>query len=117
MDRIITHCGLVCTDCPAYIATQANDHAALEKAAAKWREEYNVPGITTAESVICDGCLGDDSGRLSGYCSMCEIRACGVERGVANCAHCADYARERLENFFGFVPDAGAVLDQIWHSL
>jgi len=117
MDNIIAYCGDICTDCSAYIATQANNRAALERVAAQWREEYNLPDITV-ESVICDGCLGSD-GRRCYYCAGCEIRACGVERGVANCAHCADYACERLERFFGlgFDPDARARLDKIRHSL
>jgi hypothetical protein len=113
MDKIIAYCGLVCSDCSAYVATQANDQEALERVAAQWREEYNAPGITV-ESVICDGCLA--GGRKCSHCAECEIRACGVERGVANCAHCADYACEKLEKFFGFVPDARAVLDEIRQS-
>jgi hypothetical protein len=115
MDKIIAYCGLVCTDCPAYIATQADDRAALERVAAQWREEYNAPHIT-AEGVICDACLGSD-GRKCNHCENCEIRACGVTRGVANCAHCADYGCEKLESFFGFVPDARAVLDEVRQSL
>ena len=93
---------------------QADDQAALEKVAAHWRKEYNAPDITVA-SVICDGCL--DGGRKCGHCADCEIRACGIEQGVANCAHCADYACARLEGFFGFVPDARVVLDEIRRSL
>jgi len=115
MDRMIAYCGLVCTDCPAYVATQADDREALERVAAQWREDYNAPTITAA-SVVCDGCLGE-SGRKCSHCAECKIRACGVERGVANCAHCADYACEKLEGFFGFVPDARAVLDEIHGSL
>jgi hypothetical protein len=113
MDKIIAYCGLVCSDCSAYVATQANDQEALERVAAQWREEYNAPNITV-ESVICDGCL--DSGRKCSHCAECEIRACGVARGVANCAHCADYACEKLEKFFGFVPGARGVLDEIRQS-
>ena len=41
------------------------------------------------------------------------MRACGLERGVLNCAHCEDYACEKLEGFLGFVPDARAILDGI----
>ncbi|MDY7041501.1 MAG: DUF3795 domain-containing protein [Chloroflexota bacterium] len=115
MDKIIAYCGLVCTDCPAYIATQANDRAALEQVAAQWREQWNAPEITT-ESAICDGCLGT-GGRHCSHCAECDIRACGVERGVANCGHCADYACEKLEGFFGFAPGARAVLDGIRRSL
>ena len=115
MDRIIAYCGLICTDCPAYIATQADDHDALEQVAAQWREEYNAPDITV-ESVICDGGLPGD-GRHGSHCFECEVRACGIERGVVNCAHCADYACEKLERFFGFAPDARAVLDEVRQSL
>jgi len=111
MDRIVAYCGLVCTDCPAYVATQADDRAALERVAAQWREEYNAPGITV-ESVICDGCLGS-TGRHWAHCFECDIRACGMARGVVNCAYCPDYACEKMERFFGFVPEARTVLDEI----
>ena len=115
MDKIIAYCGLVCSDCPAHIATQANDLAAREQVAAKWREEFNAPDIT-AESVICDGCLTDE-GRKFSHCFVCQIRACGVERGVVNCAYCDDYGCEKIEGFFGFVPDAKARLDGIRQCL
>ena len=111
MDKIIAYCGLVCSDCPAYVATQANDQAALEKVAAQWQQEFNAPNITV-ESIICDGCL--DSGRKCSHCAECQIRACGVERGVANCAHCANYNTcDKLQGFFGFAPQARATLDAI----
>jgi hypothetical protein len=114
MDKIIAYCGLVCSDCEAYIATQAGDQAALERVAAKWREEYNAPNITV-ESVICDGCLTGE--RKCGHCAECDIRACGMEHGMANCGHCAEYACEKLERFFGMVPPARTVLDEISLSL
>jgi len=40
-----------------------------------------------------------------------------VARDVVNCAHCADYVCEKLEGFFGLVPDARATLDEIRRSL
>jgi hypothetical protein len=93
------------------VATQADDRAALEQVADQWREEYNAPNITV-ESVICDGCLTAD-GRKCAHCFECGIRACGMERGVANCAHCAEYACDKLEGFFGLVPDARVTLDGV----
>ncbi len=35
MERILAYCGLVCSECPAYLATQAGDTAALEEVAAR----------------------------------------------------------------------------------
>ena len=112
MERIIAYCGLNCTECKAYLATQTNDPAALEHVAAEWREAFNAPGIT-AESIVCDGCLATIDGRRAGYCSMCEIRACAVERDVANCAYCADYACAKLEGFLAHAPAARDTLEQL----
>jgi hypothetical protein len=108
MDKVIAYCGLVCTDCPAYIATQAGDRAGLERVAAQWREEFNAPNIS-AESVLCDGCL-TDLGHKFGHCHQCEIRACGMERALLNCAYCEDYACGTLQEFFGLVPEAQVLL-------
>jgi len=111
MDKTIAFCGLVCTECEAYLATQANDLAALERMAIKSREQFNQPNIT-AESLMCDGGLAP-SDRLCGYCYECQVRACGQERAVANCAHCTDYACAKLETFWGMAPQARATLDGI----
>ena len=115
MDKIIGYCGLVCSGCEAYLATQADDRDALAQVVAHWREEYHAPNITI-DSVICEGCLGAD-GRHCGHCAECDIRACGVERNVVNCGHCDDYACEKLARFFGSVPDARSVLDEVRGSL
>ena len=111
MEIIVAYCGLTCTECEAYLATQANDRTALERVAAKWREEYHNPNVTV-DYVICDGCLAGN-GRLGGHCPDCDIRTCAVARGVTNCAYCDDYGCDRLEGFFSFVPTARAALDAI----
>ena len=110
MDRMIAFCGLVCTDCPAYQATQADDDAARERVAALWREEYCAAGLKGSD-INCDGCIG--GGRLyAGHCLTCNIRVCGVEHGVANCGHCAEYETcEKIAGFFRMVPAARTVLD------
>ena len=121
MDRMVAFCGVTCTDCPAYLATQADDRDALEQVLVHWREDFNVPHITV-EDIICDGCLTND-GRLNGYCQHCRIRPCAVTRDVINCAYCDEYACdelerllaicEKLEGFFGFARKARATLDGI----
>jgi hypothetical protein len=101
MDKVIAYCGLVCSDCEAYVATQADDQAALEGVAAEWRELFGMPGIA-ADDVACDGCLARD-GRLWVHCADCAVRACALARGVVNCGRCPDYACERLEAVFDYV--------------
>jgi hypothetical protein len=116
MKQIIAFCGLTCSECPAYIATQAGDKTALERVAADWRVQFKSPAIT-AESIVCDGCTGNESGRLAGYCSVCDLRKCGMSRGLANCAYCSDYACDKLDKFLEPMPQVRAVLDNIKASL
>lgn len=108
---IIAYCGITCSECDAYQATQASDQERLERVAAAWREQFS-PDIT-AETLLCDGCLVDE-GRLCSYCDECPIRACAREKDLASCAHCSDYeACDRLKEFFGHAPEMRDVLDGI----
>ena len=111
-NRIVAVCGLTCSECEAYQATQANDEAWKERVATKWREEYNNPGFDAA-TVTCDGCMPVE-GRHCSHCSFCDIRKCGIEHGASTCAACAEYEScERINNFFKFVPQAKVTLDSL----
>jgi hypothetical protein len=115
MERIVAHCGLLCNECPAYIATQANDVAAQERVLAEWRVAYNAPDMQLA-TVSCDGCLGA-GGRLGGYCNACEVRACAEGRGLRNCAHCPDYECQKLQAMLAHTPEGEERLLAIRHLL
>ena len=111
MNQMIAFCGLTCTDCPSYIATQANDYAALLRVRDQWRQEYHAPTMTV-DQVACDGCLVE--GLKCGHCSECDIRACGRQHQVANCGHCDEYAAcAKLARFFSSVPSAQVTLEQV----
>jgi hypothetical protein len=112
LGRIIAYCGLDCSQCDGYRATQAGDVAAKEQVAARWRMEYNNPHVD-AVYVTCDGCTAAD-GRLGGHCSECDIRICGTSRGLGTCADCAGFETcEKLARFFGFVPAARETLMEL----
>ena len=116
MDRMVAFCGLICTECEGYLATQANDQEWKERLAAKARDEYG-DANATAEGVTCDGCLAF-SGRLCGYCARCEIRACGAARQVENCGACPEYTTcEKIAGFIQMVPAVRSTLDSIHASL
>ena len=108
MTTLIAACGLECSICDAYVATQANDQAALEQIAAKWRVKFNAPTIS-AENILCDGCMAN--GRKIGHCAECGIRLCAIERGLENCAACPDYGCETLSAFLQNVPQARTNLE------
>lgn len=114
MNNFIAACGLDCSQCEAYKVTQANDVDAMEKLVAQWRVEYNAPDMTI-QSVICDGCMVGE--RHGGYCGECGVRKCAVERGLANCAYCADYACDTLKGFWEMAPQAKVNLEALHAQL
>ncbi len=112
MDTMIAYCGLDCLQCEAYKATQAHDEAAKDLIASKWQKAFNSPDITAA-FVTCEGCL-NDKGHLGGHCLECEIHACGISHGVANCGRCAELHQcDKIAGFFSMAPEAKAVLEII----
>ncbi len=113
MEKMIGICGIVCTECPAYLATQNDDDAERKRVAEMWSKEYNAN--LKPEDINCDGCISD--GKHFGHCSVCEMRKCGLEKKVKNCAHCDLYACEKLTKFFEWVPDAKTRLDKINQNL
>ncbi|GAG11284.1 unnamed protein product [marine sediment metagenome] len=115
MDRMIAYCGIVCSECPALLATQEDDAAKRKKVAEAWSKQFNVD--IKPEQVNCDGCPSEGK-RVFFYCNICEIRKCGQEKRVENCAYCAEYACEKLTSFFtNMVPEAKTTLEEIRESL
>jgi Protein of unknown function (DUF3795) len=108
--KMIAYCGLSCSDCPTFIATQKNDDKMREETAKKWSAMFH-QDIKPAD-INCDGCP-TSSTRLFNYCGMCEIRKCAKEKGVKNCAYCGDYPCEKLTAFLKNAPEAKVVLEEI----
>ena len=114
MSEMIACCGIQCHECGAFIATKNNDDAKRKEVAEEWAKMYN-PNITPKD-INCEGCLSE-GGVLFSHCNVCEIRKCARERGHVNCAHCPEYACEKLTEFLKMVPDAKTTLDEIRKSL
>jgi hypothetical protein len=106
--KMIAKCGLVCSECPAYIATQKNDDALRAETAKKWSEMFK--SDIKPSDINCDGCQSE-SARLFSYCQTCEIRKCAREKKVETCAACPEYSCAKLDAFLAQVPEARKVLE------
>jgi Protein of unknown function (DUF3795) len=109
-DKIVAFCGIICSECEAYKATQSGDQSELEHVAAAWREQFS-PDITAA-GIICEGCLATEGPQCT-YCSECPIRACAIDRGLQSCAHCDDYDCDTIAQFLSHTPGVGEALDKM----
>jgi hypothetical protein len=113
-DRMVAYCGLICTDCEAYEATQAEDMEALTRMAKESSQQSDIE--MTAADAMCDGCVAT-TGRRIPYCHECAIRLCAIQKHIRTCAHCDDYACEKIEAFSKPGSPRRATLDEIWSSL
>ncbi len=111
---MIAFCGLDCHECGAFFATKNNDDEKRAEVAKIWSKQYNAE-IVPAD-INCDGCHSD-GGYLFNHCHVCEIRKCGKEKKVDNCAHCSEYSCEKLGMIFKMMPDTKKRLDEIKSKL
>jgi hypothetical protein len=91
-NRIVAPCGIVCTDCLAYLATQSNDMEKLQEVAEQWSSEDQ---LYEAKDLVCDGCFSD---RLHAFCTDCEARDCAIQKGYSVCSICSMYPCDRLND-------------------
>jgi hypothetical protein len=105
----LSYCGIDCSVCPAFIATQAEDIDKLTTLAGEWFE-----GSKDYSIVVCDGCQSD---RLMKWCGECPTRSCAAEHKLENCAFCEDYGCQKLLKVFKMSPDAKTNLDRIRANL
>jgi len=113
-DKIVAFCGLVCNECPAFIAKRTNDDEVRKKAVDAWSSEDFPLKIG---DINCDGCI--DGKELFKHCTMCDVRKCGLEKGVKNCAYCAEYSCKQLEELWNFLQSSKAkdMLNEIRKTL
>jgi hypothetical protein len=110
MDEVIAFCGITCHECGAFLATRDDSDEKRAEVAQLWSKEFKAD--IKPEDINCEGCISDGENLFS-HTKVCEIRKCGKEKDIANCAYCSDYACEKLEKFFEMVPDAKKRLDGI----
>ncbi|MFC1921635.1 DUF3795 domain-containing protein [Chloroflexota bacterium] len=91
----ISYCGLLCNDCPIYIATAENNEQVKERIASEFSGERMQ---FTKDDMNCYGCFHEDT-KNSKMCGWCEIRICAEGKGVKNCAYCAEYPCSYIDTY------------------
>jgi len=105
----ISYCGLLCNECPVFIATAENDEQAKEKLAGEFSGERMQ---FTKDDMNCYGCFHKDT-KNSKMCGGCEIRICAEGKGVKNCGYCSDYPCHYIDTYVLEGSENRARLDSI----
>ncbi len=107
--RVMSACGVLCSECAAYIGRQRGA-AYRRRAAAAWRRIYGTRA--RPEQITCGGCLGPDA-ELFHTSLGCRARRCCRARGLRSCGECAREAcpdLERAQRVWDGVPAIAATL-------
>lgn len=104
MTTMMSACGVLCSDCPAYLG-EAKGAAHQKCTAAAWSRIY---GLNEAiENISCGGCLGPDD-QLFHTSRTCKARRCCLSKGFASCAECTVEGcpdLEKAQSLWDGVPD------------
>ena len=111
MTKMMSACGVLCSDCPAYLG--AGKGVAHQKStAAAWRRIYGLN--ETVENITCGGCLGPDD-QLFHTSRTCKARHCCRSKGFGTCAECpVEWCPdlEKAQSLWDGVPDLAKVLSR-----
>lgn len=91
--EIISLCGDLCSECPRYIATQANDYVRLKEIATLWFRLGFRSEIVSEEEIKCYGCSKTKP------CSY-NINTCEHIRDLNNCGECNLYPCQKINLVF-----------------
>ncbi|WP_092208375.1 DUF3795 domain-containing protein [Desulfoluna spongiiphila] len=107
---MIAYCGIDCSKCKSYIATQSGKRGELEKVARNLAQIYHAE--VKPEYVVCDGCKADK--RHSYFCSnRCNMRPCCMDRNYTSCIECSDFPCAELELEIRNKPEAWENLEKM----
>lgn len=94
---MIAYCGLDCSKCDIFVATENNDRDKIVSTLNQWKSEI---GLDYKESDL-NGCKGCKSDMILSYCSNCDIEKCAISKEISTCSECPDYKCDRIKKFYG----------------
>lgn len=100
---MISYCGMDCEHCDAFVATKTGDTGLRARVARDWSKIYG--RRIEPEEVNCGGCTCVGTHGI--YCdTMCRVKPCCREKGLAHCGQCSDLPCEKLREILRFDPKA-----------
>lgn len=109
MPPVMSACGVLCSDCPAYLGcVKGAEHQ--KQTAEAWRRIYHLS--ESPDRITCGGCLGSDDD-LFHTSRKCAARRCCRDKGLDSCAECPVEACAALERAQAGWDDVPALADKL----
>ena len=111
MGVMMSACGVLCSECPAYHGREKGA-THQKKTASAWQKIYGLK--VAAEDITCGGCCGPDE-RLFQSSLKCKARRCCHSKGFTTCAECPVEKcpdLEKAQSVWDEVPELGKRLSQ-----
>ncbi len=109
MDRMVSACGVLCSDCPAYHGDRKGE-AYQQRTAAAWKRIYGLE--ESPQAITCGGCLAQDD-QVFHTSRTCSARVCCRAKGLTSCAECPVEGcpdLERAQSVWDGVPELAKML-------
>lgn len=97
MEPIVSKCGYRCDLCPAYETNLKSDDD-KKKMCDAWAKYFGSQ-VPPEAITSCVGCLA------GGGDETCSVRPCANEKNLDNCAHCGEFACDKLKERMNFVEE------------
>lgn len=92
---IVSCCGIMCSECPVYIATERDDDSIRKYLAMQYTQDG---AVFYPKDINCHGChtVSADHNKFG---KGCEIRKCCKAKRVKICAECTEYPCSKIEEY------------------
>ena len=99
-EPIISKCGYKCDRCPAHKSNRKSEDD--KKIMCDAWNKYLGSSIEPEAISACRGCQAEgDQGNKT-----CSVRPCATAKGMENCAHCGEFACEKVKGRMNFVGES-----------
>ncbi len=105
----ISCCGIICSECPVYTATERNDPSMKKYLAHEYSSEE---AAFYPKDISCFGChtVSADHNKFG---KGCKIRKCCKSKGVKICAECRDFPCSLTEEYVPLGTEHRARLEEM----
>jgi hypothetical protein len=109
----IAYCGLNCKTCVIKSIIKTSGEPGLQKLVKNWSDSRNK---VNGKDLFCSSYCSNHQGIHSKCWHGCEIRKCGIRKGVDTCGACNEYPCSLIQSNIPTSSDSRKILQHIYET-